>query len=131
MNEHNRQLARPLRREIPLAWPARSEPRTSGSQQLSIAEIGTTIFKRKIPIVGLAAIIFMFVAVYSYLKVPLYEGVARLQIDPNRPSDVNLNERDKLEESDVDSRVKTEVEIIHSNAVILQVIQSLRMFANP
>ncbi|HTC61380.1 MAG TPA: polysaccharide biosynthesis tyrosine autokinase [Candidatus Saccharimonadales bacterium] len=130
MNQHNRQLARPLRRELPLAWTARSEPRVSGSQQLSIAEIGTTILKRKIPIFGLAALIFMFAAVYSYVKVPQYEGVARLQIDPNRPSDVNLNERDKLEESDVDSRVKTEVEIIHSNGVILQVIQSLRMFAN-
>jgi succinoglycan biosynthesis transport protein ExoP len=127
----NQQLMKPLRRELSGAPAIRLEARSASAQQLSIAEIGSTILKRKIPIFGLAAIIFVCVGFYSYLKVPVYEGVARLQIDPNQTSDVNLNEREKLEESDIDSRVKTEVEIIHSNAVILKVIQSMRLYANP
>ncbi len=96
MNEY-RQIMRPLPRELAAAWTAQAEARASTAQQLSVAEIGRTIIKRKFPIFSLAAIVFLFVGVFSYLKVPMYEGVARLQIDPNRPSDLNLNEREKLQ----------------------------------
>ena len=107
------------------------ERRTLAPQQLSLAELWRTFVRRKLAILGCAGVVFMAVAAYAFLKTPLYEGVARLQIDPNLSSSIGLDGSDKSSSVDADSRLKTEVAIIQSNTVAMQVMKSLGLFRNP
>ena len=101
---------------------------------LSVSEIVRILFRRKIAILSFATAIFCMSAAYTYWKTPVYEGVARLQIDPTiytHQSNLGLDDTDKSVSMDVDNRLKTEVEIIRSNTVALQVMRSLGLYANP
>ena len=69
---------------------------------------------------------------YIFLKTPMYEGVARLQIDPTRSTSLGLeDDKDRMATTDVDGRIKTEVSIIQSDTVALQVMKSLHLYADP
>jgi capsular exopolysaccharide synthesis family protein len=95
-------------------------------------DLWRTLARRKVAIFGFAAAIFCLVAAYTFTRKPIYDGVARLQIDPNRSRDLNLDDSEKTPQSvDTDSRVKTEVAIIQSNTVAMQVMKSLGLYANP
>ena len=107
-------------RELPLA-----------QRQLTIADIRGTLSRRKWTILGCAAAVFALVAAYTYTRIPQYEGSARLQIDPSRSTNLGLDDAEKSEPGEVDGRVKTEIEIIQSNTVATQVIDSLKLYANP
>jgi polysaccharide biosynthesis transport protein len=112
-------------------WAA--ERRTLAPQQLSFADVMRTVGRRKVPILGFAALIFCCAAAYAFLKTPLYEGVARLQVDPTRSSNLGLTDSDKSTSAstDTDSHVATEVAIIQSETVAGRVMESLRLYANP
>lgn len=131
MLENNRSLIKHARHEVSVSLPAAMERRTIAQQQLSIADVWRTLAKRKLPILGFAAIVFGLVAAYTFLKTPLYEGTARLQIDPSRSSTLGLDDSEKATSTDVDSRVKTEVAIIQSDTVAMQVMKSLELYSNP
>src|SRR5580704_9450761 len=103
------------------------ERRVVGHQQLSIVEVWNTLTKRKFSITIFALLVFAGAAAYTFLKTPQYEGVARLQIDPSRSSSLGLDESEKSAPTDIDSRVKTEVAIIESDTVAMQVIKSLEL----
>jgi polysaccharide biosynthesis transport protein len=111
--------------------PRQLERRTVAPQQLSVTDIWRKVVKRKTLILGCAALMFSLAAAYVRLKTPLYEGVARLEIDPTRSSSLGLDDSDKSTSTDSDSRVKTEVEIIKSTTVAMQVMSSLALYKNP
>jgi succinoglycan biosynthesis transport protein ExoP len=131
MTKEHQSIIRSARAEVSVAAPVKIERRIVAQQQLSIADIWRTLVKRKISILGFAAIVFGLVAAYTFLKTPLYEGMVRLQIDPSRSSSLGLDDSEKAASTDVDSRVKTEVAIIQSNTVAMQVIKSLELYAKP
>jgi capsular exopolysaccharide synthesis family protein len=108
------------------------ERRSPAQQQLSLVDLWQMLVRRRAVILGFAAAIIGLAAVYAFLKMPVYEGVARLQIDPNRSASLGLDDSEKaLSQVDVDGRVKTEVAIIQSNTVAMQVMESLGMYTNP
>ena len=131
MPEDSQSLVKNHRPDTPARVFAAIERRTLAPQQLSLAEIWKTFARRKLAILSCAAIIFLSVAAYTFLKTPLYEGVARLQIDPNLSSSLGLDGNDKSSPVDADSRLKTEVAIIQSNTVALRVLKSLGLLGNP
>lgn len=101
-------------------------------RQLTIADLWRLIVKRRFAIFGFAAFVFALVAAYTFLKTPKYEGVARLHIDPTRSTSLGLDdEKDRATTPDTDSRVKTELTIIQSDTVAMQVIKKLQLWANP
>jgi succinoglycan biosynthesis transport protein ExoP len=130
MIERQQSLVRATQPELSVGLPA-TERRIIAQQQLSIVDVWRTLTKRKVPILGFAALVVGLVAAYTFLKTPLYEGTARLQIDPSRSSSLGLDETEKPAPSDVDSRVKTEVAIIQSDTVAMQVIKSLQLYSRP
>jgi succinoglycan biosynthesis transport protein ExoP len=83
------------------------------------------------PIVGFTVLSVCAMAIYAFVKTPVYEGVARLQIDPMRSSSLGLDDPDKSVSPDVDGRLKTEVEIIRSSTVATHVMDSLGLYGNP
>ena len=130
--ENHQGLIKYPKTEATLSLPHSIEYRTIAPQQLSIADIWRTIEKRKGLILSFTLLVLCAVTAYIFLKTPMYEGVARLQIDPTRSTSLGL-EDDKKEPSqtDVDGRIKTEIAIIQSNTVALQVMKSLKLYADP
>lgn len=128
-----RSLARQTHDQISAWSQGANEWRGIAPQQVSFVDIMRTIARRKVPIICFAAIIFCAAASYAFLKTPTYEGVARLQIDPTRSSNLGLTDSDKSTSasSDTDSHVATEVAIIQSETVARQVMESLKLYANP
>jgi succinoglycan biosynthesis transport protein ExoP len=131
MVESNHNINRYVRPEMSAGYPSAMERHAGHQAQLSIADIARTIAKRKFLILGFTLLTFCTMAIYVNLKTPLYEGIARVQIDPMRSSSLGLDDADKSESTDIDGRVKTEVEIIQSNTVAMQVMNSLGLYANP
>ena len=131
MPENSHSLVKTSRPELSARAIGAIEGRTLAPQQLSIAELLKTLSKRKVAILSVATIIFLAVAAYTFSRTPVYEGVARLQIDPNVSSSFGLDSTDKSSSIDTDSRLKTEVAIIQSNTVALHVLKALGLYANP
>ena len=131
MLDERQSLIRSRRPEPPARVYAPIESRTLAPQQLSVAEVWRTFVRRKLVILGCAAAIFLLVVAYTLLKTPVYEGLARLQIDPNLSSSLGLDGNDKSSPVDSDGRLKTEVAIIQSNTVALHVLKALELYSNP
>ncbi len=132
MPENQKSLTLRPRAEVSFASSASMERRPAAQQQLSVVDMWQVLVRRRAAILGFAAAILCLVAAYAFLKKPVYEGVARLQIDPNRSASLGLDDSEKaLSPVDVDGRVKTEVAIIQSNTVAMQVMESLGLYANP
>src|ERR1017187_3261151 len=131
MSENEQITLLQMRHELSAASRAAITPGTFGHTHLSIVDIGRTLAKRKWLILGCTLFSVCMMAIYAYMKTPVYEGVARLQIDPMRSSSLGLEDPDKSVSPDIDGRLKTEVEIIRSNTVATQVMDSLGLYANP
>src|SRR5580700_12086300 len=110
MIERPQSIVRSSRPDLSIG-SASIERRFVGQQQLSIADVWRTLAKRKFSILVFAALVFGLAAVYAFLKTPLYEGVARLQIDPSRSSNLGLTDSDRpaSASTDASSHVGTEV----------------------
>jgi capsular exopolysaccharide synthesis family protein len=132
MPENQSSLVPQPRSALSFASPALMERRTPGQQQLSVVDIWQMLIRRKVAILGFAVAIFCLAAAYTFLKTPVYEGIARLQIDPNRSGSLGLDDSEKDSSAvDVDGRVKTEVTIIQSDTVAMRVMESLGLYHNP
>jgi polysaccharide biosynthesis transport protein len=101
-------------------------------QESALREYLRVLIKRKWTVLGCLATIFSLVAIASFKMTPIYEAVGRIAI--NRP-DTNLvnfkdsanNSTDYSDPSDMD----TEVSILQSDLLALQVIKALNLDKMP
>jgi len=133
MTEVNNRLTKYAGRELTIDLPVLPSGRSREQEQLTIADLWRILVKRKIAILGFTALALAASAAYAYTRTPIYEGIARLQIDPSRTTNLGLEESDKPSSgaADADSHVKTEVTIIQSDTVAMRVIDALGLYANP
>jgi capsular exopolysaccharide synthesis family protein len=129
MRKNQHSLAKIPPSPLALHLPPTVEPRLPAARALELGDLWQLIVRRRLPIFGVTAAVFLLALGYALLKTPAYEGVARLQVDPTRSDNLGLD--DKPVSTDLDTRVKTEVAILQSNTVALQVMQALRLFSNP
>jgi capsular exopolysaccharide synthesis family protein len=102
-------------------------------EELSLTGIWRTIFKHKALFLFSAAAVFLAVALYTLTMTPVYESVARIQIDPSRSSNLGLDEmiNEKLGSGDGSGRLQTEVKVIESDTVAMRVIEALALAKQP
>jgi len=97
---------------------------------LSPADFRKILIKRKFVILGCLLIGIILAAVITYITVPLYESIARIDINPDRST--NLGISDLLESKggggDESNRLMTEVRILQSDSVIFAVIESENLY---
>jgi capsular exopolysaccharide synthesis family protein len=129
--KNNQSIIRLTRTELPASVTGTFEPSALASTQLSIPDLWRMVARRKVAISLFAVTLFCLVAAYTFSRTPVYQSVARLQIDPSRSSDLGLDDVEKSTNVDVDSRLKTEVDVIQSDSVATQVMNSLKLYANP
>jgi succinoglycan biosynthesis transport protein ExoP len=102
------------------------------SQESALREYFRVLIKRKWTVLGVLATIFSLVAVASFKMTPIYEAVGRIAI--NRPDTNVVNFKDSpgsgadyYDPSDLD----TEVSILQSDLLALQVIKTLKLDKMP
>lgn len=97
--------------------------------ELPLLEIWRILVKRKFVILAFLAFCILAVSAYSFLKRPMYEAVSRVHIDPSQSTNMGLEDlvEEKLSSTDTNSRIQTQVKILDSDTVALQVIQQWKL----
>jgi capsular exopolysaccharide synthesis family protein len=133
MHEKTQTIIKYAPSELSYDVPRRPHERSLTQQQLTATDLWNILAKRKLTILGFAAIVFAFAAAYTYTRTPVYEATARLQIDPSRSTNLGLDDGEAIPGGsyDVDSHIKTEMAIIESETVAMRVMNALKLYANP
>jgi len=95
---------------------------------VSLQEIGAKIWKRRVAASWFAAAIFLLIALYTFLKKPVYESIAQIRVDSSQQGSLGLEDlvSQKLADSDSEGgRLQTELTILQCAPVSMQVIKNL------
>jgi polysaccharide biosynthesis transport protein len=120
-----------VRKSLPTEQPQQlalpQGPHEEIEKGLSLMDIWRVLVKRKATVIIFFLATVGLAAAYLIRKTPLYEGVARLDIDPERSANVGLEDviQDKLGWGDASDRLQTEVRILQSDTNLLEVAKSL------
>jgi len=97
--------------------------------ELPLLEIWRILVKRKFVILAFLALCLLAASAYIFLKRPVYEAVARVHIDPSQSTNMGLEDlvEEKLSSTDTNSRIQTQVKILDSDTVALQVMQQWKL----
>jgi succinoglycan biosynthesis transport protein ExoP len=96
--------------------------------EISLGEIWHKIWKRRIAASLFAGSIFLLIALYTFLKKPVYESVAQIRIDSGQQGSLGLEDlvSQHMSDSDVEGgRLATEITILQCAPVSMQVIKNL------
>jgi len=125
------QAITPQRQELPLA------PAGGGNLEHSVltpGDVRKIILKRKWVILVCLLLGILVASYFAFLSVPLYEAVAQIDIDLGRSTNIGIDDliEQKLGGEDASSeRLQTEVEIMRSKTVALDVINTLDLYHKP
>jgi capsular exopolysaccharide synthesis family protein len=103
-------------------------PRVLLNPDVSLREIGAKIWKRRVAASLFAAGIFLVIALYTFLKKPVYESVAQIRVDSSQQGSLGLEDLVSQKFADSDSeggRLQTELTILQCAPVSMQVIKNL------
>src|SRR6201996_2739839 len=123
------QAITPQRQELPLA-PAGGGGNLEHSV-LTPGDVRKILIKRKWIILVCLLLGILVASYFAFLSVPLYEAVAQIDIDLGRSTNIGINDliEQKLGGEDASSeRLQTEVAIMRSNTVALDVINTLDLY---
>jgi succinoglycan biosynthesis transport protein ExoP len=104
------------------------------SQGKNLREYFHILLKRKLWVIGTFLVIFLGVALFTFLRTPIYRPTAMLQITQDNPaSQVSIdNTLSKLTgTSDTDKFLRTQYKILHSQSLALRVIKDLNLSQHP
>ena len=109
------------------AWAGGNLPQQPMERDASLAELWLTFWKRRHAVVFFAAGVFLLAAIYCFWKTPVYESVAQIHVDPSQQGGLGVEQliAQQLAANDFDSRLQTQVQVIQSNTVSMQVIKDL------
>lgn len=122
------QAITPQRQELPLA------PSVGGTLEHSVltpGDVRKIIIKRKWVILGCILLGLLIAGYFAFLTVPLYEAVAQVDIDLGRSTNIGINdliEQNLAGEDATSERLQTEISIMRSNTVALDVINTLDLY---
>ena len=94
---------------------------------LSISEMIRIVRTRRTVVLMTFLVVVGLATLYSVLATKKYEGVARLDIDPNRSSATSLSDTlaQTLGDTEASTRVATEMAVMQSDTVLLRVAKQL------
>jgi len=124
------QAITPQRQELPLA-PAGGGGSNLEHSVLTPGDVRKILIKRKWVILVCLLLGILVASYFAFLSVPLYEAVAQIDIDLGRSTNIGINDliEQKLGGEDASSeRLETEVAIMRSNTVALDVMNALDLY---
>lgn len=114
--------------ELPLAPAVGSTPEHT---VLTPGDVRKIIIKRKWVILVCLLLGLLVAGCFAFLSTPLYEAVARVDIDLGRSTNIGISdlvEQNLAGEDASSERLQTEVAIMRSDSVVLDVIKSLDLY---
>jgi succinoglycan biosynthesis transport protein ExoP len=108
-----------------------SQPEHSERQEfiLSPADFRKILIKRRWVIVACFLLGIVVAAILTYLTVPVYESVARVDINPSQSTNIGISDvMDNKLGQDTSTRLLTQVRILQSDSVIYAVLQSQNLY---
>src|ERR1700760_1367395 len=124
------QAITPQRQELPLA-PAGGGGSNLEHSVLTPGDVRKILIKRKWVILTCLLLGILVASYFAFLTVPLYEAVAQIDIDLGRSTNIGISDlvEQNLAGGDASSeRLQTEVSIMRSNTVALDVINTLDLY---
>jgi succinoglycan biosynthesis transport protein ExoP len=125
------QAITPQRQEFPVPSAGGGHP---DQHVLTPGDVRKILIKRKWIIVVCVLLGLLVSGLYAFLSVPQYEATAEVDIDLGRSTNIGINDliEQKLGGEDATSeRLQTEVAIMRSNTVALDVINALDLYHKP
>src|SRR5215813_13799574 len=122
------QAITPQRPELPLAPPMGS---TVEHSVLTPGDVRKIFIKRKWVILVCLLLGVLVASYFAFLTVPLYEAVAQIDIDLGRSTNIGISdlvEQNLAGEDASSERLQTEVAIMRSNTVALDVVNTLDLY---
>jgi capsular exopolysaccharide synthesis family protein len=109
------------------------EESNAADDGLSLAEIKFVLWRRRLAIGACAMVTILLVGLYTFLKKPMYESVAQLQYDASQSGSLGLEDliSKKLSDGDGDVRLQSQLVILQSDKVSMQVIKDLSLARRP
>jgi len=108
-----------------------SQAQSSERQEfiLSPSDFRKILIKRQFVILACLVLGIVVAAVGTFFTTPVYESVARIDIDPSRSTDIGISQivENKLGGDD-SNRLLTQVRVLQSDSVIFGVIESQNLF---
>ncbi len=112
--------------------PTATPPHDPESHQfiLSPADFRKVFIKRRGVILAILLLGVLIAAAVNYFTVPVFESIARIDINPSRSANIGIGDLvgNKVSGGDPSSRLLTEVRILQSDSVISGVIQQEDLF---
>src|SRR5208282_5474352 len=102
------------------------------SQESILREYMRVLIKRKYMVIAVAVVIFMAVAIASLRQTPIYEAIGRIAV--NKADSNLISFKDSTPDTDYvyeQSDLDTEVHILQSDLMALQVIRKLNLDKRP
>src|SRR5277367_4562277 len=96
---------------------------------LSPADFRKILIKRQFVILACLVLGIAVAAIVTHFTVPVYESVARIDIDPGRSTNIGIS--DIMENKiggDTTNRLQTQVRILQSDSVVFAVIESQNLY---
>ena len=95
-------------------------------ERLSLMDLWRTVVKQRFVILTVTVICFAASAFYAFRTKPVYESLARIEINPNNSPKMGLlQEEERI--ADSATALQTEILVLQSDSVILQTAQSLNL----
>lgn len=110
------------------ATHAISLPRTLRDTDVSLGDIWSKVWKRRVGASLFALALFSLIALYTFVKRPVYESIAQIRVDSSQQGSLGLEDlvSQKLADSDSEGgRLQTELTILQCAPVSMQVIKNL------
>ncbi len=97
---------------------------------IAISDLWQILRKRRVAILAPPLIIAGLVAIACFLMRPVYKAISRVQVEAETPLVQSLNQMYQETQTD-DSFLQTQLEVLKSDALAWQTIQSLKLGENP
>ena len=105
-------------------------PLVSSEERLSMMDLWRVLMKQRFIILTAILLTFAASVYYAFRTPPLYESVARIEIQPNSPSNIGLQSIVAEEQGGQNaSDLQTEVRVLQSDSVLFQTAQSLNLMS--
>jgi polysaccharide biosynthesis transport protein len=103
------------------------------SDDISLAELWRVLYRRRWIIAGVVSACIALAVAYCVIVKPRYTATARIAVDPNQSDSLNLQDMgiNVTGSGDTQTRLETEVLILQSDTLALDVIGKLRLADNP
>lgn len=104
----------------------------AGQDYMSIMALWDILLKRRWTVVTVLVVISTLVAIVTFRTKPVYKAAARVEVEAEMPLIQSLNDLYQYEQnSDDDTFLETQIEIIKSDALAWRTIEQLRLTENP